>query len=71
MKEIIYNYSKIYDVEIDLDFFDNSVDSVNISIGCEGEYDIGIRDMYIPLNFLCEIEPFTLKYMPESVRKSL
>lgn len=64
LKEIIYNYSKIYDVEIDLDFFDNSVDPVNISIGCEGEYDIGIRDMYIPLNFLCEIEPFTLKYMP-------
>lgn len=63
-KEIIDNFAELYDIEFDLDFFDSTLESVLVDIGGNTNSDIFIRDMYIPSNYLCEIEPLSLKYLP-------
>lgn len=71
-KEIVENYADLYDVGVDLNFFDSSIEPITIDIGGNANCDIFLRDMYIPANYLCEIEPLSLKYLPENAsEKSL
>lgn len=66
VKEIVDNYAELYDAEIDLDFFDPSTETKVIDVGGNAECDIYLRDMYIPVNYLCEIEPLSLKFLPHN-----
>lgn len=67
---IVNNYGKIYKITNDLDFFDKDKEPITIYIG-EGktDADILIRDMYVPYNYLCPIEPFSLNIMPKKADK--
>lgn len=65
-KEIIDSFAAVYGSELDLDFFDPSVDPVTLDVGGNTACDIYLRDLYIPFNYLCEIEPLSLKYLPEN-----
>lgn len=65
---IISNYGKIYNIDNNLNFFDSTKEPIKMYIG-DGKTDsnIIIRDMYVPDNYLCQIEPFSLKILPKKV----
>ena len=64
--ELIKNFAKLYGVEIDLDFFDERAENywIQIGDGDENRNSVVIRDIVLPLNYLCSIHPFEL-VLPE------
>lgn len=70
VQSIIRNFALIYDVDLFVSFHNDSEPAFRISIG-EGneESDIIIRDLYVPFNYLCEINPISLKWLPKIIDK--
>ena len=67
VSELIENFAKLYGVEIDLDFFDENAKKywIQIGDGDDNRNTIVIRDIVLPINYLCSIHhPFAL-VMPE------
>ena len=61
-KELIESFSRLYGVSIDIDFFDKNSEKYWIQIG-DGDSNINsivIRDIVLPINYLCSINPFSL-----------
>lgn len=66
ISELIENYAKLYGIEINLDFFDESAEKywIQIGDGDDNRNSVVIRDIVLPINYLCSIHPFAL-LMPE------
>ena len=66
LSELIENFAKLYGVEINLDFFDENANKywIQIGDGDDNRNSIVIRDIVLPINYLCSIHPFAL-VMPE------
>lgn len=67
---IIQNYASIYRMDIETNFFDTTLPSVNLCIGNGTEdFDILLRDFYVDFNFLCEIEEYSIETQPQFADK--
>lgn len=67
VKEILLNYGELYGLDFDIEFSDYNLDATKIDVGGNNASDIYLRDMYIPTNYLCEIEPLSLEFLPNTL----
>jgi len=62
VSELVSNFAKLYGTEINLEFFNENAESfwIQIGDGDDNRNTIVIRDIVLPLNYLCSIHPFAL-----------
>lgn len=66
IRELIENFALLYGVKTDLDFFDKNAEKywIHLGDGDGNRNSIVIRDIVLPINYLCSIHPFKL-LMPQ------
>lgn len=60
--ELLLHFAELYGINIHLDFFNENAENfwIRIGDGDENRNSIVIRDISLPINYLCSIHPFSL-----------